>query len=239
MIKGLGIRNLRNSEFAQFMTDALELVKRNDPAALLVQDAYDALKAENDQLATLLKPATGSALTEQVEAADDRRDAAVSAINQMVNAATLHYDATLRAHAHTLQRHLDLFGGASLARENYQSETAGINALLADLTNKPELAAAVAALNLTGWKDELAIANKAFNDLYLNRTEEAGAVSVAKVRDLRTAMTPLYYQLRDLLASYHTIQRGAEPYGTVVKQLNALIEQYSALLAARRTTKEA
>ena len=235
-INGIQLTALRNSEFAQFMTDALELVRRNDPTALQVQDAYDALKAENDQLADLLKPLQGSALTAAIEAADDRRDVAISGINQVVNGYTVHYDPTLRNHALTLQRHLAGFGGAGLARENYQSETAGVSSLVTDWTNKPELVAALTALNLTAWRDELAQANQAFNDLYLNRTEASSTANPAGVRDLRNRMTPLYYQLRDLLASYHVIQRGAEPYATVVRQINTLIEQYNTLLRNRRTS---
>ncbi|WP_421893919.1 DUF6261 family protein [Marinoscillum sp.] len=234
IINGILLTALRNSEFSQFTSDVLELILRNDPVALLVEDAYNALKAENNQLVDLLNPQKGSALTTQVEAADDRRDHCVTGINLVAAGYTHHFDGTLRMHAQTLQRHLTQFGGASLARQNYQSETAGINALLTDWASKPELAAALTALGLDSWKDELTLANKAFNDLYLSRTEETSAASPATVRSIRTGMMPLYYELRDLVASYHTIKKGAAPYGATVSQLNALIDQYNLLLAARK-----
>lgn len=234
MINGLTLNNLRNSEFAQFMTDTLELVKRNDPVALQVEATYNALLAENEVLTNLLKPEKGSPLTAQLEAADDRRDAAVTGINLVVSGFTTHPDPAISSQALTLQRHLALFGSGSLARENYQSETAGINSLVADWTNKPELAAAITALNLDGWKAELAEANKAFNDLYLSRTESDSTANPVGVRAQRQRMAPLYYELRDLIVSYHTITKGAAPYGHVVNLLNALIERYNTLLSNRR-----
>jgi len=233
-INGIRLPALRNPEFSQFNTDVLEIVKRNDPVALQVEENYHALKAANDKLTNLMNPEKGSALTAQVEAADDRRDGLVTGINLIVSGFTFHFDETTRNHALTLQRNLGQYGGASLARENYQSETAGISSMLADWDSKPELTAALTALNLIVWKDELAIANKTFNDLYLSRTEEASTVSPVKVRDQRIAMGEMYFDLRDLIASYHTIHKGAAPYGPTVNQLNALIDKYSLLAVSRK-----
>lgn len=234
IIKGIHLFALRNSEFAQFTSDVLELIKRNDPVTLQVEEAYNALLVENEQLIDLMKPEKGSTLTEQVEAADQRRDLAVSGINQVVSGYTNHYDETTRTHALTLQRHLEQYGAIGLARENYQSETASIRSVVADWEAKAPLAEAITFLNLTGWKEELIQANAAFSDLYINRTEETGSASPETVRSKRLDMVPQYYELRDLIASYYTIQKGAEPYGSIVSKLNALIDKYQALLAARK-----
>lgn len=236
LINGITFSKLRNSEFAQFTSDALELIRRNDPEALQVKAAYDDLKAGNDELNTLLNPDKGSALTGQIEAADDRRDRSVTGINLVAEGYTYHFDDALRTHALTLQRHLTLFGGASLARENYQAETASISLLVADLTDKPELAAAVNALGLSTWITELSQANKAFNDLYLSRTEEASTANLTKVRDLRKDMIQRYFKLRDRIASFYNIQEGAAPYSTVVSQLNILIGKYNDLLNGRKSS---
>lgn len=236
LINGISLPHLRNTEFAQFITDILQLVQHNDPDALNVATAYADLKAQNDELIKLLNPDTGSTLTAQIEAADDRRDLCITGINLVVAGYTSHYDATLRNHALTLQRHLTLFGGSSLARENYQSETAGITSLLSDWTDNAELAAAITALNLTGWKEELDAANKAFNELYLNRTQESSNQNLPKVRDMRKDIIGLYYKLRDRIASFYIIEEGAAPYSTVVNQMNTLIDQYNLLLESRKTT---
>lgn len=234
MISGITLNKLRNTEFAQFASDVLEIIRRNDPATLQVQQAYDALLAENEQLGNLLKPIKGSALTAQLEAADTRRDEAVSGINTVVSGYSHHYDEATRTHAAALLRHLTVYGGAALARENYQSETASITSLLKDWTAKPELAAALTALDLTGWKDELQQANEAFSVLYLGRTEETGASSPDTVRGKRQTLGQAWYALRDLVNAYHVIHKGAAPYSTAVNQLNALIDKYNTLIATRK-----
>ncbi|MCV9387917.1 DUF6261 family protein [Reichenbachiella ulvae] len=216
------------------MSDVLTLVERKDPVAMKVDTAYTNLKTENDQLTQLLNPIKGSKLTAQMEAADDLRDQLLVGINSIVTGFTYHYEEELRRHAEVLLKHLDQFGGSGLARENYQSETAGINSMLLDWESESALSAAITELNLEGWKTKLQEANDDFSDLFLNRTEENSAGEVVSVREQRNKMRPLYYRLRDVIASYHTIENGAEPYHTVVKQLNALIDKYKRLLTSRQ-----
>ncbi|UXP33031.1 DUF6261 family protein [Reichenbachiella agarivorans] len=155
MINGIAITRLRNSEFSQLNSDVLALIQRNDPAALKVEEAYNLLKAENDELTVLLNPDKGSALTALLEAADDRRDHAVTGINLVVSGYVNHFDQATRGHALALLRNLGQYGSGNLARANYQSETAGISSMLTDWTTKPELAAAITALHLDDWKEEL------------------------------------------------------------------------------------
>lgn len=238
IIKGIHLLALRNTEYCQFVTDVLELLRRNDPSALNVQEVYDRLKSENDQLVNLLNRGQSSALTQQVVQADNRRDSALTGIQLMVAAYTRHWDATLRAHAIVLERHLKLYGGTTLGRWNYQSETAGITSLVADWDRKADLTEALAALNLMGWKDELEAANKTFNKVYMQRTEEASQSNPLTVRALRVSMNQLYYELRNRLSSFHTIHHGAVPYGKVVNHLNVIIRQYNVLLTSRKASKK-
>lgn len=235
MINGITLIKLRNAEFAQFVSDILEIVRRNDPAALQAQEGYDTLKAENKQLITMLKPIKGSPFTVQLEAADARRDESVSGINAVVGGYTLHYDPVIRGHAVTLQRLLDTYGGAAMARENYQSETASINSLTKDLSDKPEMVAALTALNLSAWRDEMKEANDAFNTLYLSRNEETGVSSPDTVKSKRLSMCQDWYTLRDLISAHNVINKGAVPYGTTVSQINALIDNYQALITSRKS----
>ncbi|RJE74577.1 DUF6261 family protein [Reichenbachiella sp. MSK19-1] len=81
---------------------------------------------------------------------------------------------------------------------------------------------------------QLAEANEQFNELFLNRTEANSSADPVSMRDLRVRIQPLYYRLRDLIASYHVINNGEEPYGSTVKQLNTLIDKYNQILASRK-----
>lgn len=235
MINGISLRNLRNAEFDQFVQDVLELVLRNEPAALMVPDEYTNLKDESDRLSELLNPAKGSALTKKLEIADRRRDLCISGINKVVAGYICHFDPTIRQHAETLESHLAIYGKAALARENYQSETASVKSLIKDWDTQKHLTDALAALNLTTWKEELATANQEFADLYIGRTEEASAANPDTVKGLRQSMTQNYYKLRDMIGAYHMINKGVDPWGVTVKQVNVLITKYEALTGEPRS----
>lgn len=238
MINGINQVQLRNAEYSQFISDALGLIERQDPTVLKVEEAYNLLKSQHDQLVELLNPEKGSQLTEQIEEADDLRDDLLTGIYKIVEGNTTHYQPAQRAHAESLLRSLDLFGGIGLARENYQSETAGINSMLSDWDSKTELVEAIAALKLKGWKNALSQANEQFNELYLSRTEENSDINPVGVRELRLKMKDDFYDLRDLITAYYTINKGAEPYATTIKQLNTLIDQYKQLLKSRKSKVE-
>jgi len=217
------------------MADTLKIVAANDPVALNVADAYNALLAANRDLEALFKAERGSAMTDAIIALDARRDNAIIGIRLFINAFTYHFDDAMRTYAELLEHNLSLYG-SSIARENYQSETAIINKILVDWTNKPELVTAVKALQLTEWKVELETANQAFNTQYLARNTEMGAaVPDNTVKDNRLLTTNAYYQLRDFIISHHTISNQAAPYKKVVNEINSLIEQYTALLNSRKS----
>jgi len=235
MINSLMLNSLRNSEFTQYMADTLKIVAANDPATLNITDVYNTLLTANRDLEALFKAERGSAMTDVIIALDARRDNAISGMRLFINALTYHFDDAIRTSAELLDRNLSLYG-PGIARENYQSETAILNKILADWTTKPEFAAAVSALQLTAWKAELDTANQAFNTQYLARNTEMGAaVPDNTVKDKRLITTNAYYQLRDFINSHYTISNQAAPYKKVVNELNALIDQYTALLNGRKS----
>lgn len=232
MITGIKLPLLRNSEFIQFIKDFLSIALKNDPAKLLVQEQYDALQQLLAQLEQLFVKEQGSALTEQVGLLDARRDGAITGIAAAANAYSYYFEPEIAKHAENLSRQVGQYGNG-IARENYQAETAIIDNLLADLNNKPELAAAIDALRLRAWRDELAAANTAFNESYLQRTQELGGANPTTVLAKRQEMYTAYYELRDFIDSYFTIKKGAEPYSKVTAELNALVDQYNTMMAGR------
>lgn len=232
MITGIKLPLLRNSEFIQFIKDFLGISLKNKPEALNVQTEYDNLVGELAQLEALYVKEQGNALTESIAGLDTRRDRAMLGIAGVVNGFTYHFDAETAKHADNLGRQIGQYG-SGIAKENYQAETAIIDNLLTDLTNKPELDAAINALQLKAWVTELTTANTAFNEAYLQRTQQLGAVNPTTLLAKRVAVNTAYYELRDFIDSYFTINKGAEPYKKVTAELNALIEQYNTMMAGR------
>lgn len=228
MITNIHVQKLRNSEFLQFITDTLAIVSLNNPQALLVQNQYDALLAAKAVIDGLFNKEQASQFTEELIALDATRDSLIIGINALIEAHIHHFDTALKQHAIALRLNITSYG-VGITRENYQSETAIINNLIDDWTTKPELAAAITALNLGPWKAQLETANANFSAKYLSRTQEMGATPAENMKTKRQEASKVYYELRDFITSYATINRGAAPFGKTVNELNALIDQYTKL----------
>jgi hypothetical protein len=232
MILGIKLPLLRNAEFIQFIKDVLGITKTNDPVALNVEPQCNNLQGCLTVLEDLFVTDQGSALTDTLVGLDGRRDKAITGIGLFVNAQTYYFDPAIAGHAQNLARQLTQYG-TSIARENYQAETSIIDSIVTDFKTKPELVAAIDALQLKAWREELETANVAFNTTYLLRTQQLGSVSPDTILQKRAEANTAYYELRDFIDSYFTINKGAAPYSKATNELNALIEQYNVMMAGR------
>lgn len=235
MINSITLYSLRNSEFIQFLTDFLAIVLQKDPTAMQVKKQYDAVAALENSLEALFKTDKGSDITDELIALDLRRDNAFNGISTLVSGYSYSTDAAVKQNSKLLTDHLALFG-IGIAKDNYQSETATLRNIIADWTNKPELKAALTALNLISLQTELEAANTAFGTKYLERAQEVGAVSPDTIKAKRLEAANVYYKLRDALDAHFTLEDGAEPYASTINSLNALIDSYNTLLANRKST---
>ncbi|WP_316846268.1 DUF6261 family protein [Pedobacter psychrodurus] len=235
MINSIVLQPLRNGEYIQFMTDTLNIVSKNNPEKLKVSAQYEALRAATDNVEKLFKISQASLVTEELEALDKRRDDAINGINLHIQSLTYSPDAVINKHAKILLAHLALFG-TSIAKDNYQSETTSLRNIANDWKNKPELQAAVKALNLGSWLTELETANNDFNAAYVKRNEELATAPIEKLKELRNIANNLYYKLRTRINSNLDINDGAEPWAATVNLLNQNISTYT-LLQTRRATE--
>lgn len=233
MINSITLNNLRNAEFLQFSKDALNIIQRNDPAALSIATWYNAFKAVTEKIEDLFKTDTSNPITDDLQTTDVRRDNALNGITATVQGYTYHFAPATSAAAKTLADHLALFG-SGIARENYQSETAIINSIITDWKNKPELMAAIAVLGLDSWVTELDTANKTFSTQYLDRTQQLGAASPDTIKAKRLEAADAWYKLRNKLDAYYEVNEGAQPFAKTENELNALIDQYNTLMNSRK-----
>lgn len=235
MIEAITLQNLRNAEFIQFSKDFTALVNTNDPTLLSVQPQYDSLMGKITELESLFKNATSNPITAEIEALDLNRDQAINGIIAMIEAYSYHYDTILFGAAMVLRTNLKLYG-AGIAKENYHSETAIINNLIADWENKPELAGAISTLKLGDWVSRLKSFNQDFNQQYLARTKDFATVSPENLKGKRTEAMTAYYDLRKFLEAFSTI-RNEPAYDKTFNELNILIAQYNLLLKLRASAK--
>lgn len=232
MIKSIDIKNLRNSEFSQFLSDILDIADQNDPEALKVFDKCTTLRQILILIESLLRVPAGNDITMELEELDRRRDKAFKGIRRIINGYLYSKNEGLKISAALLADHLAIFG-ANIPRDNYQSETAKLRSIMDDWDLKPNLAAALTDLGLQPWIGELANANGSFNEQYLARAAESGTVSNGSMKTVRLQATEAYYQLRDCLNAYYKIHEGADPFGKTVGAINGLIDNYNILLSHR------
>ena len=149
MIDSIDLSKLRNGEYSQFILDIIKLVNQNNAVALVVAIQLGALLGVSEGIESLFKTPSGSAITAELENFDMQRDNAIKGISSIVRGHLYSEDPVIKKHATVLDTHLALFG-KDIANDSYQSETSSIRNITADWNTKPELSAAIAALNLQG-----------------------------------------------------------------------------------------
>ncbi|MEQ8535803.1 MAG: DUF6261 family protein, partial [Imperialibacter sp.] len=127
----------------------------------------------------------------------------------------------------------------AVARENYAAETAIIKSILKDWAAQADLKAAVKALGLEEWQTALESENNAFNEQYLLRNTEMSDASPDTLRTKRLEAAEAYINLQKHINARFILEDGAEPFGKAVKEVNALIGQYTNLLASRKGRSDA
>ena len=233
MITKFSILRLRNPEILQFVRQLLVIVLGPDPEKLKVGPQTQALKNALSVAERAFKKDNSSSLTEMLVELDEKRDKLLVGISTYVDAFTNHFNEETRMAAHLLKDHLASFG-TRIIKENYMRESALINKLVTDWRTKPELSHCVAALNLNLWLKSLEDANEAFNARYLERNREMSNVTADVFREKKEELSVAHEKLIARLNSYYDILDGVEPFATVVKETNELIEKYHLLTVGRK-----
>lgn len=240
-INAISLANLQNTEVSQFNTDILGVIQLNNPTTLGVGRPYDAFKNEQTEILSLFKADKSSALTDELFAHDQERDDALLGIMLQIESYTHHKLPATRALGVLLFEHLKKFG-TGIDRYNYQKETATITNILKEWNDKPELKAALATLKLTEWVDELEATNIAFNTKFIQRAQATGENTFTNtLKNKRIDAAQAWYKLRDAIMSKYTVAENDETdtsmYVTTINSINAVIDKYNVLLAARRNKK--
>lgn len=233
MINAISLRNLRNAEYLQFISNFLAIVLRNNPTLLKILAKYDALVGINTELEALFKKIMANEKTAEILALDERRDNAINGIYYVAQGYDYHYQLPMKTAGQLIKESMGVYG-AGISKLNYQAETATITSLVLDWENKAPLVAALTTLNLTTWKNELKAANIAFNEKFLDRTQDYGNATPENLKSKREETNQVYFELRNRINALHLLEETSPtPYTSVINQLNALIDQYNSLLNNR------
>ncbi len=236
MISHIPLNNLRNGDFILFLLDILAIVEQNDPARLKVNDQFNFLQQLSNHIEVLSQSSEDNVFNNEIAKLDERRDNAINGINAIITAYTYSTDPILRNHALILANNLSNYG-TNIAKTSFQSETVTLQCILNDWETKPGLAKAIEALGLNTWRKELVESNSLFNERYMTKTSETGKSTSDIIKLKRMETNGAYFKLRNRLNSYLDIHEGADPWGTTVRSMNRLIENYNFLLLRRGIKK--
>jgi predicted DNA-binding transcriptional regulator YafY len=162
---------------------------------------------------------------------DERRDKAIIGLTGAIDGYCYHFDTDTVNAADTLATNLKLYG-SGIAKLNFPTESATLAAIINDWETKPKLVAAITKLGLAAWVAELKAANQLFGQKFLERTQEFGAANPDTLRVKREETLAAYYELRKFIDANSVINPSAA-YDKLIKELNALIDQYNGLLSSR------
>ncbi|TCJ13945.1 hypothetical protein EPD60_07630 [Flaviaesturariibacter flavus] len=238
--KALHLTPLTNEEFIQFFTQLLKAIDTDPlPMPAVMLGAKASVAAHLEDISLLFKRDHASRLTQKLVQLDGRRDDFVVGLQDLCEGHCYNPDEALREQAALLDRRLEVYG-PRIYKQNYQQETAIINALVRDFREDPDCAAAVAALGLRTWIDALDRTNKEFDALFLERAalevdKDIPYTMIQKRDEMRVAYENL---LNKLDGFYHTAE-GAEPWGRMVKLVEILTQEYREIVSARKGRKEA
>lgn len=238
MIQSIDIAKLRNAEYIQFSRDFLTVVSLNNQAALKVVPEYTAFEAVIQVIEGVFKTDQGSNITPLIEALDIRRDMAITGIFKNIDSYTTHFDEVKKAAGNVLMNHLKVYGNiTSIVTTALPAETAVVNSMVADFGTKAELKAALELLGLNDWVAELQSANEQLSQKYIERIVETGNANANVIKDKRLEANALYYELRNMIVAQATVVKNAPPFPKALGELNAVVEQYNAILANRGGNK--
>jgi len=231
MTVSIDLTKLRNNPISAFFNSVINKVGKYDPVALGIDHYFSIFTAKSAELFGLLNAPQGHVITAELESLDAKRDAAMSGISAIITGFKFSEDEVLKNHALVLSTHLSPFG--NIVGDIYMAETNKIQRLISEWNAKPELAAAITALNLDSWKAKLEAHNEAFRLRYDDRSEDRSINQMDKVKAKRLETNQAYYDVRDALDGMYFMKLKAEPWATAVKALEGVIRDYNDTLNSR------
>jgi len=223
--------HLRNNEHVQFQNRFKSLVERFTAKKLKIEALFSLFLLLLSQEIESFNIIRKSDFSKQIEKADNLRDNTFRGACDILKSAHRHFLAEVREAADRLQVVFDFYG--NLADEPREGETADINKFIAELTGK--YAADLNTVGLTEWIAQLKANNDAYAQLKESKTTELAIRTQLKMKQQRTKVDDSYTEITDLIGALSLVEGDAN-YLPFINELNALVDEYAAILAKRKGT---
>jgi hypothetical protein len=232
----LKIEKLRNGEFIAVGKDFITFIEAANPATLALGANYTSFKTTWEELDSFFMLERGSILTDDLVALDGRRDDALVGIRTVAAGYARHFNANTKAASERVLACIDKYGSA-IQNQNMLAETETLRNLVADFETDVLVSNALTVLNLTAWVTELKDANNAFNQVYLQRTQEASEKPDDSLATKRKPAIDAYRKLIKTLDAKDTLDP-SPALSSLMNKLNELIDKYNQLIANRSGGKD-
>ncbi|EZH74243.1 hypothetical protein ATO12_15365 [Aquimarina atlantica] len=223
---------LHKEEFIEFLRNTVDICEKNDPVALHIQTKVDPLRKIVARLDDALIYEREKEFTKELEELDRNRDEAVTGLRYGFLMNTYHKNPTVKTAAHLLLDRIDSYGG-SIARMNYESESAAIHNLISDLETEHTLKTALQKVELQHWADHLKVTNQKFRELYSNRIEEESKHNKTSFTTIKPEAITVYTQLINRIKAYIELDEN-NIYDVLQRELTTLAERYQQIITHRK-----
>ncbi len=226
------LSSLRNDEFFQFFTRVRSMIIAVTVAKLNIEKVYADFSAVYAKLDEALKKIVKSALTKKIAEADAARDAVFRGLTSARKTAEKHFNKDIREAGERLLPVFETYG--DLANRPSNEATSAIYNLCHDL--QTSYAEECITTGIVPWINELDKANKAMEALMMERFEEANSRTDLVVREVRSEMIEVWYQLTHRIDSLQEVSGEDEgaPWAEFIGELNKIITYTDLLVAQRR-----
>lgn len=231
MINNTNSQRYRVAEYIQLLTNALRIIKSNDPSLLKIEVQNSALETSVGALDAEYKRQSSSSITATLVQLDERRDDAYTGIFRVVSGYALHFLPAKKEAARRIGLIVNKYG-SGVTRLRYQQETGEIRSLVGDLQGDATAVNDISELGLTEWVEELRLANVEFDQAYVERAQQQAGDS-SQVIALRATTQQKWEELTAHLTAHATLTPSAL-YQKTIAELNSLIDDYRNAVAGRK-----
>lgn len=238
MLHTSSFRQLRNPEFIQQGKDLASVITTANPTNLLIQKQYDLFNTSVLALEDAFKLSQKNPLTQILIDIDAKRDDLFMGMCFIMDGHFKSWLPNVKAHAKLLIDSVAVYG-RDLVDANFQAETASLNSIIDKWENTPNLTAAITALNLTAWKNELKTTNTLYATTYTDRAVADGNTdALPKIKSLRETVIAAWAKFQKVLIGkieeYEDDAVKAPLYTVLENSINGVLNKYNVLLTQRQ-----
>lgn len=232
MLTPTNIVFLHKEEIVELLRSTVDICEKNDPVALHINAKADLVKKVIVKLDDALIYEREKEFTKELEELDRNRDEAVTGLRYGFLMNTYHKNQAVKTAAHVLLNRIDSYGG-SIARMNYESESAAIYNLINDLETEYVLKSAIQKVGLQHWADHLKTTNQKFRELYSDRIEEESKHNKTSFTTLKPEAITIYAELANRIQAFIELDED-NIYTVLQRELATLEERYLQIIAHRK-----